>query len=74
MLNPEAEPIIVIINKEQKEYLANLGDRFKSLKNLQNNLHIRPNVLFEEEPHGWFRYVVRAVIDKNRLNLQRAMP
>lgn len=69
-------PIIFMMNKEQKDYLSNLDDHFKSLENIQNNLHIRPTFPLKKNPLGWFRYSVRAIIEKNRflkLNFQRAM-
>ena len=69
-------PVIFMMNKEQKDYLSNLGDHFKSLETIQNNLHIRPTFPLRKNPLGWFRYSVRAIIEKNRflkLNFQRAM-
>ena len=69
-------PIILMMNKEQKEYLTNMGDHFKSLETIQNNLHIRPTYPVKKKALGWFIYSVRATIEKNRflkLNFQRAM-
>lgn len=68
--------IIITMNKEQKDYLSNLGDHFKSLETIQSNLHIRPTFPLKKNPMAWFRYGVRATIEKNhfvKLNFQRAL-
>lgn len=65
-----------MINREQKDYLANLGEHFKSLETIQNNLHIRPILNVNKNPLGWFKYCANAVMEKNtldKLNFQRAM-
>lgn len=69
-------PIVFMMNKEQKDYISNLGDHFKSLETIQNNLHIRPTFPLKKNPLAWFRYSIRATIEKNhflKLNFQRAM-
>lgn len=59
-------PLIVILNKQQKEYLENMSKHLKSLEIIRSNLHIRPTVLFRNNRLEWFRYAVKAVVEQNK--------
>lgn len=59
-------PLMIILNKQQKEYLTNMGKHLKSLEMIRSNLHIRPTVLFRNNRLEWFRYAVKAVIEQNK--------
>ena len=73
------KPLILVLNKIQRQYLSSLDDHWKSLETIQNNLHLRPTFPIKNKPvikgleNGWFRYAIKAVIEKNRhtkLNLK----
>lgn len=59
-------PVIVILNKQQREYLSNLEKHIKSLEIIRLNLHLRPTVLFRNNRLEWFRYAVKAIIEQNK--------
>lgn len=60
------KPLIIILNKHQREYLSKLGKHLKSLEIIRSNLHIRPTVLFRNNRLEWFRYAVKAIIEQNK--------
>lgn len=60
------KPLIIILNKQQREYLSNMGKHIKSLEIIRSNLHIRPTILFRNNRLEWFRYAVKAVIEQNK--------
>ena len=59
-------PLIIILNKQQRQYLMNLGKHVKALEIVRSNLHIRPTVLFRNNRLEWFRYAVKAIIEQNK--------
>jgi len=59
-------PLIIMLNKQQRQYLMNLGKHMKALEMVRSNLHIRPTVLFRNNRLEWFRYAVKATIEQNK--------
>ena len=60
------KPLIIILNKQQREYFGNMGKHIKSLEIIRSNLHIRPTVLFRNNRLEWFKYAVKAIIEQNK--------
>ena len=59
-------PVILILNKQQREYISHMEKHIKSLEIIRLNLHLRPTVLFRNNRLEWFRYAVKAIIEQNK--------
>lgn len=58
-----AEPLIFLVNSQTMRYIASLSNALTVMDVAQNNLHIRPLDLPRENPKGWWKYAIRAVVE-----------
>ncbi|CAD8200188.1 unnamed protein product [Paramecium octaurelia] len=59
-------PIIIQLNKEQKEYLIKLNEALSSQEVIQDNFHLRPTKDIKNAYSEWWKYFIKSIILKQK--------
>lgn len=62
------DPMTIIINKNQIQFLRALNEHVSSLNVVQKNIHLRPTQHPKENPKAWWKYAYKALLESKTMD------